>query len=52
MLCGVDPHHHLTNDDAVEVAVTARGAIRALELRQQESDYLANEIARRMSGGR
>lgn len=54
MLRGIDPHRHLNAQDPIEVAVTARAARRARELRQQELDYLANEtanqIARRFSG--
>lgn len=55
MLRGIDPHGHLTGDDPVEMAVTARAAKRALELRQQEFDYLAEQIATRLAralGGR
>lgn len=54
MLCGIDPHRYLTETvrGSIEDTVIVRAATRAQTLRQQELDYLANEIARRQNGGR
>lgn len=49
MLRGIDPHRHLTCRDPLEAAVTARATRRAIELRQQELQHLAGEIAARIA---
>lgn len=49
MLCGIDPHHHLTSTDPLEMVVIARATARRNELRQQELDYLARQIVRELA---
>lgn len=49
MLCGVDPHRHLTTTSQVEVAATRRALMRRDELREQELDALAGLIIARLS---
>lgn len=46
---GVDPMRRLETKDPAEAAILDRAVARALELRQNELDYLAHETAMKLA---